>query len=76
MIKVQHPEFETYTGAGSVHASTYSCADCHMGKVKNEAGDTYSSHTLKSPLNSPEIVASCARLPSGLERHGSGHQGN
>ncbi len=60
MIKVQHPEFETYTGAGSVHASTYSCADCHMGKVKNEAGDTYSSHTLKSPLNSPEIVASCA----------------
>lgn len=60
MLKVQHPEFETYTGPGSVHGSMFSCADCHMGKAQNEAGQTYSSHTLKSPLNSPEIIESCA----------------
>ena len=39
-IKVQHPEFETYMGKGSVHAAQFSCADCHMEKATNEAGET------------------------------------
>ena len=62
-IKVQHPEFETYTAAGSVHASQFSCADCHMGEATNAKGDTYTSHTWTSPLDNPTLVeqncASC-----------------
>ena len=58
-IKVQHPEFETYMGAGSVHASQFSCADCHMEKATNAAGETYTSHYWVSPLNSESIQASC-----------------
>ena len=37
-IKVQHPEFETFLGKGSIHGSTYTCADCHMGTVYGEKG--------------------------------------
>ena len=59
-IKVQHPEFETYMGAGSVHASQFSCADCHMEKAQNANGETYTSHTWMSPLASESITASCA----------------
>ncbi|MBQ2991432.1 MAG: ammonia-forming cytochrome c nitrite reductase subunit c552 [Clostridia bacterium] len=59
-IKVQHPEFETYMGAGSVHASQFSCADCHMEKAVNAAGETYTSHYWMSPLASESIQATCA----------------
>ena len=59
-IKVQHPEFETYMGKGSVHASQFSCADCHMEKATNAAGETYTSHYWMSPLASESIQASCA----------------
>ena len=59
-IKVQHPEFETYMGKGSVHASQFSCADCHMEKATNAAGETYTSHYWVSPLASESIQASCA----------------
>ena len=59
-IKVQHPEFETYMGAGSVHAAQFSCADCHMAKETNAAGQTYTSHYWTSPLASESIQASCA----------------
>ena len=38
MIKVQHPEFETYLGAGSQHAALFTCADCHMAKQTAEDG--------------------------------------
>lgn len=67
MIKVQHPEFETYTGAGGVHKGMFSCADCHMGKAENEAGQTYSSHFLVSPLKSPSISESCSACHQDLE---------
>lgn len=60
LIKVQHPEFETYTGTGGVHKGMFSCADCHMGKETNQAGQRYSSHFLLSPLDSPAIQESCA----------------
>ncbi|MBR5224253.1 MAG: ammonia-forming cytochrome c nitrite reductase subunit c552, partial [Clostridia bacterium] len=53
-IKVQHPEFETYMGKGSVHAAQFSCADCHMAKE-----DGYTSHTWVSPLENETIAASC-----------------
>ena len=59
-IKVQHPEFETYMGKGSVHASQFSCADCHMEKATNAAGETYTSHYWMSPLASESIQAGCA----------------
>lgn len=65
-IKVQHPEFETYMGSGSVHAPQFSCADCHMAKETNDAGQTYTSHTWVSPLDSEAIQANCAACHSDL----------
>ena len=61
-IKVQHPEFETYMGKGSVHAAQFSCADCHMAKE-----DGYTSHYWVSPLASDAIKASCAACHPDLE---------
>ena len=61
-IKVQHPEFETYMGKGSVHAAQFSCADCHMAKE-----DGYTSHTWVSPLESETIAASCAACHADLK---------
>ena len=66
-IKVQHPEFETYMGEGSVHKSMFSCADCHMAKETNEAGETYVSHEWVSPLKSETIMASCAACHTDLK---------
>ncbi|SNS25041.1 respiratory nitrite reductase (cytochrome ammonia-forming) precursor [Anaerovirgula multivorans] len=52
LIKVQHPEFEMYTG--SIHDRMgVSCADCHMPTVEEE-GETYRSHWAKSPLKTVE----------------------
>ena len=59
-LKAQHPEYETFLGAGSVHASMFTCADCHMEKVTKEDGTVYRSNTLMSPLKSETIMASCA----------------
>lgn len=56
MIKVQHPEFETFMGEGSVHKGTFSCADCHMGVSYNEKGDPYANHFLASPLQNEELI--------------------
>lgn len=55
-IKVQHPEFETFMGAGSVHAGTFTCADCHMGQATAEDGSTYVSHTWTSPLQNQALL--------------------
>lgn len=74
MIKVQHPEFETYTGAGSVHKSTHSCADCHMGKAVNEAGQSFSSHYLTSPLKNPAVRDSCVQCHADLDEFVKGIQ--
>ena len=60
-IKVQHPEFETYMGAGSVHAAQFSCADCHMAKE-----DGYTSHTWVSPVENETIAASCVACHADL----------
>jgi len=73
-IKVQHPEFETYMGKGSAHASMFSCADCHMEKATNEAGQAYTSHYWVSPLASESIKASCAACHPDLEGYVKGIQ--
>ncbi len=61
-IKVQHPEFETYMGKGSVHAAQFSCADCHMAKEEG-----YTSHYWVSPLESETITASCVACHADLK---------
>ena len=67
-IKVQHPELETFLGEGSPHRNKYSCADCHMGKTKDENGKTFSSHNLISPLDNPELIeAECSKCHADLE---------
>ena len=69
MIKVQHPEFETYYGKGSQHAGMYTCADCHMGVAYNEkTGDPYANHYLISPLENTELqVSTCSLCHSDLK---------
>ncbi|MBQ4652165.1 MAG: ammonia-forming cytochrome c nitrite reductase subunit c552 [Oscillospiraceae bacterium] len=56
-IKVQHPELETYLGAGSQHRNTYTCADCHMGTEVSASGETFSNHYLASPLDNAQLIA-------------------
>ena len=66
-IKVQHPEFETYMGAGSVHAGTFTCADCHMGEATAADGSTYISHTWTSPLDNKALMeGTCAECHTDL----------
>ena len=61
-IKVQHPELETFLGEGSPHRNKYSCADCHMGKTKDDKGKTFSNHYLISPLDNQELIDNeCAK---------------
>ena len=62
MIKVQHPEFETYLGAGSKHAALFTCADCHMAKQTAEDGTVTHSHYLTSPLENEELLANTCSL--------------
>ncbi|MBP3510015.1 ammonia-forming cytochrome c nitrite reductase subunit c552 [Oscillibacter sp.] len=67
-IKVQHPEFETYMGAGSVHADTFTCADCHMGEATAADGTTYISHTWISPLENDALMENtCAQCHTDLK---------
>ncbi len=73
-IKVQHPEFETYLGEGTVHgwgrgdiAPQFTCADCHMGTVVGEDGKTYPNHFLTSPLDNQELIDStCSKCHDDL----------
>ncbi len=55
-LKVQHPEFETFLGAGSPHGGSFTCADCHMGTTTAEDGTTYTDHYWTSPLDNPELL--------------------
>lgn len=66
-IKVQHPEFETYMGEGSVHKDTFTCADCHMGEAVAADGTTYISHTWISPLDNEALMSgTCAECHTDL----------
>jgi formate-dependent nitrite reductase cytochrome c552 subunit len=56
LVKLQHPEAETYLG--SVHdRAGVTCADCHMGKVKGKGGKSYTNHEVLRPKN--HVKASC-----------------
>ena len=61
-IKVQHPEFETFLGAGSPHAATFTCADCHMAKETAADGTVYHSHNLTSPLENEALIESTCSI--------------
>ena len=66
-IKVQHPEFETYMGEGSVHRDEFTCADCHMGEAMAADGTTYISHTWLSPLENEALMSgTCAECHTDL----------
>lgn len=58
MIKVQHPEFETVQGAGSlaVTACRATCVDCHTGTAINDAGKAFTSHVWISPLENTNLM--------------------
>lgn len=58
MYKPRHPDYETYMQ--STHGQLgVDCADCHMPIVENEEGETYTSHSMVSPLM--DMEASCAQ---------------
>ncbi|MBR0162095.1 MAG: ammonia-forming cytochrome c nitrite reductase subunit c552 [Oscillospiraceae bacterium] len=67
-IKVQHPEFETFLGEGSIHGGQFTCADCHMGMVVGEDGrSTYPNHYLTSPLDNEQLIADeCSKCHADL----------
>ena len=56
MIKMQHPEYETWID-GTHGAAGVSCADCHMPYQRAEDGRKMSSHWWTSPLKDPELRA-------------------
>ena len=74
-IKVQHPEFETFLGAGSPHGAQFTCADCHMPTVTAEDGSTYHSHALTNPLENKEMIEkTCSLCHTDLEAEVRGVQ--
>lgn len=56
MIKVQHPEFETWYD-GPHGAAGVSCSDCHMPYRRMDGKKKISSHHWTSPLKSPESIS-------------------
>ncbi len=48
LIKMQHPDAETFFGSKHDKAGA-DCATCHMPKVKDESGKTYTLHWSTSP---------------------------
>lgn len=48
LVKMQHPDAETYFGSKHDKAGA-DCASCHMPKVKDENGKTYTMHWATSP---------------------------
>ncbi len=55
MVKVQHPEFETWYD-GPHGAAGVSCADCHMPYTRMDGKKKISTHNVTSPLHSLETV--------------------
>lgn len=50
MIKAQHPEYETWSMG--VHGKNgVGCVDCHMPKVTNAQGKTFTDHNIGNPFN-------------------------
>lgn len=52
LVKLQHPEAETYWG--SVHDKAgIQCHQCHMPKIKTKTGKRYTNHGVIRPIASP-----------------------
>lgn len=58
MWKAQHPETETFWNSKHDKAGV-SCNDCHMPKVRNSKGKTFTSHWQTNPRN--YIEETCLR---------------
>jgi formate-dependent nitrite reductase cytochrome c552 subunit len=58
LIKLQHPEVETFWGSKHERAGV-TCADCHMPKVKNKQGKIYTFHGQRSVKYVPGRTAVC-----------------
>jgi len=50
LVKIQHPDAETHFNSTHQLAGVQ-CSDCHMPKMQNSAGETYTSHWQASPRN-------------------------
>ena len=50
LVKLQHPDAETHFNSTHQLAGVQ-CSDCHMPKMQNAAGETYTSHWQASPRN-------------------------
>ncbi len=65
MLKIQHPEYELYSG--SVHAANgVSCADCHMPYMRKGAKKV-TQHNITSPL--ANINAACKSCHTQSEQY-------
>jgi len=53
LVKLQHPEMETYWESPH-HKAGVRCVDCHMGKVKGEGGEEFTSHAMLRPAHNIE----------------------
>ena len=68
VIKVQHPELETYLGEGSQHRGKFTCADCHMGELPTADGGVTKNHFLTSPLDNEALLEStCSECHTDLK---------
>ena len=53
LVKLQHPDVETFWGS-SHQLGGAECSSCHMPRMTNEQGETYTSHWQTSPLSYTE----------------------
>jgi nitrite reductase (cytochrome c-552) len=60
MIKVQHPEYETWYN-GPHGAAGVTCADCHMPYMRLDGKKKVSSHLWTSPLRNPGMIEKSCR---------------
>lgn len=58
LVKLQHPEAETYAGSHHDRAGV-GCADCHMPVMKDKKGKSYKSHMVIKPKN--HVKEACLR---------------
>jgi nitrite reductase (cytochrome c-552) len=49
LLKMQHPEYETYTADSTHYKAGVACADCHMPYLRDGASK-YTDHNIRSPL--------------------------
>ena len=62
LIKIQHPEVETFWGSPHEKAGLQ-CADCHMPKMRRADGTLFTSHWQTSPRN--YLRETCLRCHTG-----------